>query len=517
MNSSLPAGDTQPIKLRPGPGLWRGEAARPRYRSDRGVWLLLAIIIVTALSLLVSVTLFVGAMPAQFAAESPVALRVSVQENGALRTVSTTAETVGELLDEQAVSPPENAALSHARDERLRDGMVISISQPRSVTLVVDAEEQVVSTFLENPLTILEEAGVGLSGSDKIWVNGALADYDALVGWTVPAYHIRIRRAAKLTIIDDGEESTIVTQADSIGEALFEAGITLYLTDEVSPPQDHAVNDGMVVRIKRAIPIALAVDGVVIEARTNAATVADVLVELNAPLFGLDYVRPSGESAIEEDMRIEIVRVTEEVVTQSETIEHEVRFQADASLNLDTRRLVQAGSDGSREVRSRVRYENGVEVSRDISEIIETEAPQHHIIAYGTKIALGTVDTPAGPRQYWRRLCVYATRYNPTSNGGNTRTSTGATLKKGVIAAKPQLIPYFTRVYVPGYGLGEILDTGGGLRSTIYWIDLGYSDHDYVRGAGYTYVYLLGAPPADIDYVLPAWAPFHARPSGGCG
>ena len=50
--------------------------------------------------------------------------------------------------------------------------------------------------------------------------------------------------------------------------------------------------------------------------------VADVLAELNAPLFALDYLRPAGETAVSEGMRIEIVRVTEEVVSVSENIPH---------------------------------------------------------------------------------------------------------------------------------------------------------------------------------------------------
>ena len=513
--TSLPIADTQPVAPHGPAGRRETSAGRTRGRAERGRWLLLTIIVMTSCSLALTVALFAQAIPSRPAAESIEPVQVSIQAVGAARTVWTAAETVGELLDEQGVTVPEDATLSQALDEGLRDGMVISIVAPRSVTLVVDGDEQIVSTLVDNPRQILEAAGVPVISSDKVWVNGALADVEALAAWTVPARHIRIRRAARLTIVDEGEQSTIVTQAATIGEALFAAGVTLYFTDEVTPPLESSISGSMTVQIKRAIPIDLLVDGVVIEARTNATTVAEVLGELNAPLFGLDYVVPAGESAIAEDMRIEIVRVTEEVVTQSETVKHEVRFQADAALNLDQRRLVQQGSDGQREVRSRVRYENGVEISRDISEIVEIEAPQHHVIAYGTNVVLGTIQTAQGPRQYWRRLCVYATRYNPVSNGGNTRTSTGAVLKKGVIAAKPQLIPYYTKVYVPGYGLGEILDTGGGLSSTIYWIDLGYGD-DYEHGAGYTYVYLLGAPPADIDYVLPAWAPFHARPTGGC-
>ena len=303
--------------------------------------------------------------------------------------------------------------MSHPGHERLREGMVISITPAREVEIVDSGSRHIVMTALDKPLDILREADIALSAADKVWVNGALADYDALPAWTVPARHIEIRRALRLSVIDDGQAVTIWSNAETVGEALFDAGIKLYLTDEVSPPLDSAVSDSLTIRIKRAIPVELMLDGVVIEARTNAGRVADVLTELNAPLFGLDYVRPAGDTAVSEGMLIEIVRVTEEVVSVSEFIPQSNRAQPDAELTLDQSAVVQAGRDGMRELRSRVRYENGLEISREHIESTVVEAPENRIVAYGTKVVpLGTINTPAGPRQYWRRLCMYTTSYN---------------------------------------------------------------------------------------------------------
>ena len=134
----------------------------------------------------------------------------------------------------------------------------------------------------------------------------------------MPALRIKIRRASRLTIIDDGDEFRIESTAETVGDALYEAGFVLYMTDDVAPSLDSLIAGPLTIRISRAIPLILSVDGVDIDARTNAETVADVLNELNAPLFGLDYVRPSGDTAVEEDMRIQIVRVTEAVVAESE-------------------------------------------------------------------------------------------------------------------------------------------------------------------------------------------------------
>ena len=466
---------------------------------------------------MLTLALFVRAIPASSVSVAGGDLVVSIRYGGVLRQVTTSAATVAELLAEQGIGLSSVDVLTPALGESLGDGMVVRVLRQRSVTLVENGSEREHHTAQVNPLAILREAGIAPSDADKIWVNGALARLDALPDWSVPAQRIEIRRAASVTIVDDGERSTIATTAETVGEALLEAGIALYLTDEVSPSLDSDVMEAMTIRVKRALPITLQLDGVEIEARSNAATVADALAELNAPLYGLDYVKPPGETSVTEGMRIEIVRVTEEVVAEIEFVAHSVLYQPDENLNLDARAVVQQGSDGRREIRFRVRYENGSEVSRERIETVDIEPAVNRIIAYGAKVVpLGTVQTPAGPRQYWRRLCVYITSYNPTSNGGNLNTSTGASLAKGIIAAKPNIIPYHTEVYVPGYGLGAIKDTGGGPSGTDYWIDLGYSDHDYERWRKYNYVHLLWPPPSKVPYRLPAWTP-NSNWVGSCG
>lgn len=504
--------DTQPMTAA---GQQSGSSARGR-RSPRarpgGRRLLLTIIVATSCALVFTLALFLRAIP-QWSGESG-GIQVSIDYAGARQTVSTRLETVGELLSHLRLETPENGDLTHAAGDPLVDGMLIRILPPRAVTIDINGDERQLETPLENPWDILSSLAITVDETDRIWVNGALAYLDALPDWTVPAQHIRIRRAARLTIIDDGLESTIVTNAASLGDALFDAGIALYITDQVTPALETAPADEMTVHIKRALPIILLVDGVTIDARTNAALVGDALVELNAPLFGLDYVRPPAETAVSVNMTIEIVRVTEDMVTESAAIAFAISTRLDDGLNLDDVAVVQEGRAGRQETRYRARYENGVEVARELIETVVVEAPRDKIVAYGSRIAQQIVDTPAGPRHYWRRLCVYATSYKPESNSGNTRTSTGATLAKGIVAAKPRIIPYYTQVYVPDYGFGVVRDTGAGPRSTPYWIDLGYSDQDWITWGSYTWVYLLVPPPAEINYDLPPWAPVRNRPQG---
>ena len=148
-----------------------------------------------------------------------------------------------------------------------------------------------------------------------------------------------------------------------------------------------------------------------------------------------------------------------------------------------------------------MRYENGVEVSREPVASLVAQEPRNEVIGYGTNIVLRTVDTPDGPRQYWRRLRMYATSYHPAALGGDSTTATGDTLRKGIIASRPDLIKYGSEVYVPGYGIGKMADTGPIYRPM--FIDLGYSDDDWVSWSRWVDVYLLTPVPENIQYLLP--------------
>ena len=459
--------------MNPGPMPRPDKPPARRWILARGRWLLILLILLTSCALALTLTLFIRAI-----------------------TVS-------------AISP---AASLDARPDALA-----TVSLARAVIISDAGEERQHLTALDNPRDILDEAGVSLGAADKIWVNGALAFHEALPDWTVPARHISIRRAVTVTFIDDSQSSSIETSAKTVGDALAEAGIAIHAADRLDPPPDQLITGPITARIDRATPLVLSIDGVDIETRSTADTVAEVLAELDAPLYGLDYARPPGDSPVTADMLIEIVRVTEETVSETEIIEHQTQYRADEELYLDETALIQSGSDGQRRVSYRVRYENGREVSRVHSETVVLEAAVDRIVAYGTKAgALGSVQTPAGPRAYWRRLCVYISSYNPKSNGGNLNTATGATLAKGIVAAKPHIIPYYTQVFVPGYGIGSVRDTGGGPSGTDYWIDLGYGyDDGFKNWRKYDYVYLLGAPPAKTPAQLPAWTPASHYP-GRC-
>jgi 3D (Asp-Asp-Asp) domain-containing protein len=80
----------------------------------------------------------------------------------------------------------------------------------------------------------------------------------------------------------------------------------------------------------------------------------------------------------------------------------------------------------------------------------------------------------------WKRVCcigppVYATGPSKGKRKKVGITSDGTRAKKGVIAADISLYPYGTRMYVPGYGWGEVHDTGRAIKGK--HIDLFFKSH----------------------------------------
>ena len=78
-------------------------------------------------------------------------------------------------------------------------------------------------------------------------------------------------------------------------------------------------------------------------------------------------------------------------------------------------------------------------------------------------------------------------------------------MRRGIVAVDPRVVNLGGRVYVPGYGFGDVADTGGRILGRR--IDLGYDEWDLVYWYRWVDVYLLAPPPpkSQIPWVLPNW------------
>ncbi|MBI1256310.1 MAG: DUF348 domain-containing protein [Chloroflexi bacterium] len=425
---------------------------------------------------------------------------VTIVADGEAHQFETHADTVAGLLKLANVSLNDGDRVSPAPESTLEADMMVRVDRARSVFVTVDNQTTPLWTPLTNPAEILGSAGVSLTPTDRLLIDGTNATLDQLARWPVPVSSIEVRHAVTLHVHDGDSTRTLQTTSSTVGEALFEAGITLYLTDSTTPDLNAPLTANLDVTITRARPVEILADGSTIETRTRGSTVAAALTDAGVALVGMDYAIPAESTALQPGMSIRVIRVHEEIETTQEPLPFETVYQPDANVELDQRQVAQAGQNGVQETRVRVRYENGIAVERSQAETVVTKAPVNKIVSYGTKIVTHTLDTPDGTVTYWRVLRMYVTSYHPVA--GDNTTATGKTLQRGIVGADVHLLPYGSRVYVAGYGVGEVQDTGPS-RANPLWLDLGYTNEDYRGWYGYHDVYLLTPVPANIDYTLP--------------
>ena len=427
---------------------------------------------------------------------------VTVVLDGEAFQRETRASTVGDLLDDLGVVLDERDFISLPAESVIEPGMIVQINRARSLSLTVDGHTSVFWSPLTNPAEILASAGVTVGEMDRILLDGTVVTAAELERWPVPVSRLNIRHAIPLHVEDDGELRVIQTTGETVGDALFDAGIPLFLADVVSVDVNSPVTANLEIQIDRAKPVAISADGTTIETRTQGESVADALADAGIALMGLDYSVPAEDEPLDAGAEVRVIRVKEEVLTETEPIPFETVYQADGSLELDQSSVLTEGQTGLRQTITRVRYEDGVEVSRSTGEAVTLREPVNRVVVYGTNVTIRTIDTPDGPREYWRVLRVYATSYHPAALGGDATTATGRTLQQGIIAADTSVLPFGTEVYIPGYGIGVVEDTAPPRRDDL-WVDLGYSDADYRHWSRYVEIYVLTPVPEDIGNFSP--------------
>jgi len=299
----------------------------------------------------------------------------------------------------------------------------------------------------------------------------------------------------------------LYSHANTVGEALLEAGLSLYRADRISPDPATPLEPGMHIRVERSIPVEIHVDGHVLRTRTHRSYVGEVLADLGVALTGLDYTVPAIDEPLGPEAVIRVTRVAESVIVEQSPIPFESEWRPDPDSEIDTQRLLQEGEPGVLERRIRLRYENGELVSRRVEGESVVLPPKNRVMGYGTKIVVRTLQTESGPVEYWRVLRMLATSYSASTAGVPAtasyygRTALGLQMRHGIVAVDPRIIPLGSQVYVPGYGVGLAGDTGGAIKGKR--IDLGFDDDNLELWYSWVDVYLLTPVPDHISYLGP--------------
>ncbi len=274
----------------------------------------------------------------------------------------------------------------------------------------------------------------------------------------------------RVTVVADGRSLHVETQAADVETVLQEAGVMVDSSDVVSPGLNTPADDGMNVVVRHSVPVTVDIGAGLRELDVVGETVADALVAAGVEPDSHPAVTPDVSTPLKAGMSISVPDVFVRLTREEETITAPVETHNDPSLPSGNRRVIATGSPGRQMSVYRVMVAGGVEGAPVLSKRRVLDAAEPQIVAVGT----GTSRTvaPAVDRTYavgkrpkhGREMRVEATGYSPQEPGLDYTTSTGARARHGVIAVDPRVIPYGTRVWVPGYGDAVANDCGGAIK-----------------------------------------------------
>lgn len=336
----------------------------------------------------------------------------------------------------------------------------------------------------------------------------------------------------KIKVIDDGVAEYYITNSATVQELFTEKAIRLSSKDLASKSLHDSIEDLETIVIERGTPIIINIDGVPRMITTTKETVGDISSEITNIIDG-NYIfeNVSKTTKISENMIINVLTLKEVSEVTYETIPYETIVTDNHKMEVGTENVIKSGSNGTIEITVTNMY-NGDELvsSNETSRKVVTEAV-NTVIEKGTKVPVvappvvevpvvappvvmpeivvvppveevveeivetvivnedgeevvetkvvetvvsssPTVEVDGVSYAYNKSLSVVATGYTPYDPGCNGITATGVAAKRGIIAVDTSVIPFGTKIYIPGYGVGIAADRGGAIKGNK--IDLCY-------------------------------------------
>lgn len=251
----------------------------------------------------------------------------------------------------------------------------------RLVTIYDRGEQKVFLSQGETVGDALKEAGIDTDDHDV--VEPALTEK-----MVASEYKVNIYRARPVTIVDGAVRQKVMTPYQTPVQIAKDAGITLYSEDEtqVSQSSDYLYSGaGLQLSIHRATPVQFTLYGKTATARTQGATVADMLREKDIALGEHDRVSPAPETPISENLEVRVWREGKQTVTVEEEVAFPTESIQDADREVGYKEVRTAGQNGTRNVTYEVVIQDGREVSRSEIASVTTKEPIKQVQVVGAK------------------------------------------------------------------------------------------------------------------------------------
>ena len=359
----------------------------------------------------------------------------------------------------------------------------------KTVTVTDGTRTKSVSTKLDDPEEIVRAAGFALSANDEISTKAFSPESGGI---------ITVNRAKTVRVIDNNRIVYCIGY-NTLGNTLRERGFGTDDSIDSSVPLDENVFDGMQVVINRAFPVTVVADGEETTLYTMGSSVSDLLDEAGVEVGEEDDVSRTLTSDVSDEATITVDRVEYTERTEKEEIPFETVTETSADMFEGDKKVVTEGEKGEKEKVYKDKFVNGELESSELISETTTKEPVKEVVQIGAKKRPALIkfrngvepisdfevpsyvklDSNGLPKNYVDYLEGAATAYT-----NDPQTSTGRKPQQGIVAVDPNEIPYGSELYIVSkdgqfvYGYAIAGDTGGFIYSTNNIADLYMDTYD---------------------------------------
>lgn len=216
-------------------------------------------------------------------------------------------------------------------------------------------------------------------------------------------YEVNIYRARPVIVIDGPTRQKVMTPYQVADRIVKDAGVTLYPEDTTSVTRTNdLVSDGagLQLTIDRAMPMTLTLFGSKTEIRTQGETVGDMLREKGVELAQNDRASVALSTPIQAGMNVSVWREGKQTVTVQEEVAFGVEVIRDADQYTDYKAVQSAGQAGQRNATYEIEIKDGIEVSRVEIASLVTLQPVKQVEVVGVKVKVMPY-TGGGTKTEW--------------------------------------------------------------------------------------------------------------------
>ncbi len=364
-----------------------------------------------------------------------------------------------------------------------------------------------IATRSDDPEEIVTEAGLKLAANDEL----DLSAFDAEEGGT-----IKVLRAKTLRVVDENDVMYCIGYS-TVGNTLKSSGVALNEMDETSISLEENLSSGMQVVIKRAFKVTVEADGEQTEVYTTGATVEEVLEKAGVDISDDDKISHKSTTPLIGEAVITVGRVEYKERVETESYSYETVTKTTDELYEGESEVVTKGVDGIKEVTYSDKYVDGEFMSTEaVDEEIVKEAVDE-VVKIGSKkrpalvefkdgvVPISDLATPSYVELDDNRLPIdYVDYYEGESTAytGDPATASGRKPCQGHVAVDPKKFPYGTELYIVSldgnyiYGYCIAADTGGFVNNSNTMVDLYLDTEDmcYEWGRRDVAIYVISYP-----------------------